>query len=164
MPDQGQSERPSLKEGAPHIEPGNEIKFSYFYNQDKTPKIIFGRAPIKYTDECFKAKEGQKNVYAYLFKDKKISRSQVVLSPQDRNLVIENPTKDKSIWVSTSPKKYMELLPGNRLNIANNTKQMRNLKILFARLSPEQPGYKLEATSVSGSNNKALQKLLFSKD
>lgn len=79
-------------------------------------------------------------------------------------MIIENPTKDKSIWVSISPKKYMELLPGNRLNIANNTKQMRNLKILFARLSPEQSGYKLEATSVSGSNNKALQKLLFSKD
>ena len=163
MPDQGQSERPSLKEEPPRIKLGQEVDFSQFYNQDKTPKIIFGRAPRKFTDQRFKAGEGQKNVYAYLSKDTKISRSQVVLSPQGSSLIIENPTKDKNIWVSTSAKKYIELPPNNRLSLGNDTKQMRNLKILFARLNPDQPGYILEATSVSGSNNKALQKLRFSK-
>lgn len=72
MPDQGQSERPSAKEGAPRLEPGNEIKFSYFYNQEKTPKIIFGRAPTKYTDERFKAKKGQKTSMLIFPKIKKI--------------------------------------------------------------------------------------------
>ena len=164
MLDQGVSERviPQIEmKEPPRIQVGEEINFSKMYSDEKTRNVIFGRSPSKFTPKLFK---GEHPTYAFLPLDSKISRCQLVIKPSANEIVIQNPTETKNIWVSTgSEEQDRVVLPGQGISLPNNTESMRNLKILFARRSPEESGYQLEATMVSGGPTHALRKLKLEK-
>lgn len=159
--DQGQSERRVEIKEPSRIQVGEEINFSKIYSDRITRNVIFGRSPSKFTPERFK---GERPAYAFLPLDSKISRSQLVIKPSASEIVIQNPTENRNIWVSTdSDKGISTLSPGQEISLPNNAENMRNLKILFARRHPEDSGYQLKATMVSGTSTYALRKLQLEK-
>ena len=165
MLDQDVSERVipqvEMKE-PPRIQIGEEINFSKMYSDEKTRNVIFGRSPSKFTPELFK---GEHPTYAFLPLDAKISRCQLVIKPSANEIVIQNPTETKNIWVNTGSDEHDKVvLPGQGISLPNNTESMRNLKILFARRHSENSGYQLKATLVSGDSTHALRKLRLERD
>lgn len=161
--DQGQSERAVEIKEPSRIQVGQEIDFSKIYSDGdkKVRNVIFGRSPSKFTPELFK---GEHPTYAFLPLDSKISRSQLVIKPSATEIVIQNPTETKNIWVSIESNKQDKVItPGQGISIPNNIENMRNLKILFARRHLEDFGYQLRATTVSGSSTHALRKLRLEK-
>ena len=154
--DQGQNERRSEIKEPSRIRVGQEINMLRMYEDGKNRSVIFGRSPLKFTPELFK---GEHPTYAFLPKDKSISRSQLVIEPSSKEITIKNPTENKNIWVGGLGKELKLVSPGKGISLLNNIENMRNLRILFARQSRQESGYQLKATSVSGSSENALQRL-----